>query len=54
MYASGLKEGAYVTFDGAQSAKRYSSSLVLNSKKSSHPPPVEPKTTRSSENHECL
>ncbi|VDK82843.1 unnamed protein product [Litomosoides sigmodontis] len=48
---NGLKEGAYVTFDGAQSTKRYSSSLMLNSKKSSHPPPVEPKTTRTSENH---
>uniref|UniRef100_A0A1I7V8P8 CBR-FRL-1 protein n=1 Tax=Loa loa TaxID=7209 RepID=A0A1I7V8P8_LOALO len=50
---NGLKEGAYVTFDGAQSTKRYSSSLVLNNKKSLHPPPVGPKTNRTPENHEC-
>ncbi|VDM20122.1 unnamed protein product [Wuchereria bancrofti] len=49
---NGLKEGAYVTFDGAQGTKRYSSSFALNSKKSLHPPPVGPKTNRTSENHE--
>ncbi|CAG9534836.1 unnamed protein product [Cercopithifilaria johnstoni] len=49
---NGLKEGAYVTFDGAQSTKRYSSSLLLNNKKNSHPPPVGPKTKRAPENHE--
>ncbi|KAL4003297.1 hypothetical protein ACH3XW_7025 [Acanthocheilonema viteae] len=49
---NGLKEGAYVTFDGALSTKRYSSSFVSNSKKSSHPPPVGPKTNRTLENYE--
>ncbi|VDK71360.1 unnamed protein product [Onchocerca ochengi] len=48
----GLKEGAYVTFDGVQNTKRYSSSLAMNAKKSSHPPPVGPKTDRISEKHE--
>ncbi|VDK25399.1 unnamed protein product [Anisakis simplex] len=41
---NGLREGAYVTFDGPQSAKRYSGAPVgLTSKGGGIPPPVEPK-----------
>uniref|UniRef100_A0A915PKL7 Formin-like protein n=1 Tax=Setaria digitata TaxID=48799 RepID=A0A915PKL7_9BILA len=51
---NGLKEGAYVTFDGAQNTKRYSSSLALNNKKNTYPPPVGPKSNRASEKQEVV
>ncbi|VDN01429.1 unnamed protein product [Thelazia callipaeda] len=51
---NGLKEGAYVTFDGVQCTKRYSSSVAISGKKFMNPPPVGPKANRPPEKPQCL